>query len=470
MLKQLQNILAHNDADATWLDGLSLRQENGLLHVAFPHVHFGPWFARHKQKIFEEAVQTCFFPHIPTIVYRQADGETCGFRPSCEPAADFAPEAAPETAANAAKDFVARPDEHPGEHPGEHPEDPGGSDHDDGFESFVVNQKNAFPLATARNIAEQASSARAYNPFVLCGRSGTGKSHVLQAMARIMERRSGPGRVLSVSASRFCSRTLGWPVRPDAFWQKYDALLLDDLQEIAQDPAGQNKIIAYMEECPGMTSGPREEKASGQRAAQMVFACSGETADLAMLQERLLSRLESGMVMELMEPDLDVRMRYLQKGSKQHGLHLTRQQILFLAQRCPHIRPLQGLLLKIGAFCARHGQNLSQTDMENILRTGVPEKTPDCRDILNLAAKLMNLRPDDVLGNKRQPDMVLARQAAMYVCRSKLGLSYPELGRAFGGRDHSTIIHAVRKIERLLVGDKRIRQLVTDLEQKAQKS
>ena len=176
------------------------------------------------------------------------------------------------------------------------------------------------------------------------------------------------------------------------------------------------------------------------------------------------------MVMELMEPDLDVRMRYLQKGSKQHGLHLTRQQILFLAQRCPHIRPLQGLLLKIGAFCARHGQNLSQTDMENILRTGVPEKTPDCRDILNLAAKLMNLRPDDVLGNKRQPDMVLARQAAMYVCRSKLGLSYPELGRAFGGRDHSTIIHAVRKIERLLVGDKRIRQLVTDLEQKAQKS
>ena len=127
---------------------------------------------------------------------------------------------------------------------------------------------------------------------------------------------------------------------------------------------------------------------------------------------------------------------------------------------------MQGLILKVGAYCAVKGLNLTQADLENIVRTGVAEKMPGCREILTEVARGLNLKPDDVLGGKRRPDLVLARQIAMYVCRQKLGLSYPELGRAFGGRDHSTVIHAIKKINKLLVSDKRVQKLVTEIEMK----
>ena len=167
-----------------------------------------------------------------------------------------------------------------------------------------------------------------------------------------------------------------------------------------------------------------------------------------------------------MEPDLDVRLRYLQLMCKERRLSLTREQLLFLAQRCSQFRLLQGLMLKVGAYCAVKGRNLTQLDLENIVRTGVAEKMPGCREILSDVAKSLNLKTEDVLGGKRRPDLVLARQIAMYVCRKKLGLSYPELGRAFGGRDHSTVIHSIKKINKLLVSDKRVQALVTELELK----
>ena len=198
----------------------------------------------------------------------------------------------------------------------------------------------------------------------------------------------------------------------------------------------------------------------------MVFACSGPPQALKTLDERLRSRLESGLVVELMEPDLDVRLRYLQAICKERSLALTRAQLLFLAQRCAQFRLLQGLLLKVEAFHALQQRPLTQADMENIVRTGVADKTPGCREILDEVSRNFGLRPDDVLGEKRRPDLVLARQVAMYVCRQRLGLSYPELGRAFGGRDHSTVIHAIKKINKLLVSDKRVQKMVTELERK----
>ena len=116
------------------------------------------------------------------------------------------------------------------------------------------------------------------------------------------------------------------------------------------------------------------------------------------------------------------------------------------------------------AFAAVHGRSLTPADLENIVRTGGAERPPGCREILNEVARGLNLRPEDILGSRRRPDLVLARQVAMYLCRQKLGLSYPELGRAFGGRDHSTVIHAIKKIKKLLISNKDVQRLVTQLE------
>ncbi len=333
----------------------------------------------------------------------------------------------------------------------------------DAFTAFIANAKNAFPLAAAKEIAEQRADV-AYNPFLLCGRSGTGKSHILRSMAATLKKGQTGNRVILASAARFCADNPAWVRHPELFWQQCDVLLLDDIQDIAGQSAWQQKLVSCIDACPSAAS----PSTGARRGGQMVFACTGQPQALKTLDERLRSRLESGLVVELMEPDLDVRMRYLQAMCKERNMSLSRDQLLFIAQRCSQFRLLQGLLLKVAAFCSVTGCELSQADLENIVRTGVADKTPGCLEILGEVARAMNLRPEDVLGGKRRPDLVLARQVSMYICRRKLGLSYPELGRAFGGKDHSTVIHAIKKIKKNLVSDKALQQMVTELELKTQ--
>ncbi len=457
--KELRNILAEHQAiagETSWLDSLTLRQEENTLRVVFPHMYFAAWFSRHKRAAFEEALNHHFeelsASPAPQIVYERA-----------APLAQHV-EAPMPVNADCGSDS---PD--------------GEAAREDPFAGFIFNNKNTFPLATAREIAVNTDST-AYNPFLVCGRSGTGKSHLLQAISAMLARTTDAARMVCANAARFCSEDTVWAKRPELFWQRYDVLILDDIQDMSGQSGWQGNLVACMDACPGRqenvvslgrqqgsafvcdTQAHKEGK--GRAAPRMIFACSGHPQTLKTLDERLRSRLESGLVVELMEPDLDVRLRYLQLICRERRLPLTREQLLFLAQRCSQFRLLQGLMLKVGAYCAVKGHSLTQTDLENIVRTGVAEKMPGCREILADVAKSLSLKTEDVLGGKRRPDLVLARQIAMYVCRKKLGLSYPELGRAFGGRDHSTVIHAIKKINKLLVSDKRVSALVTELELK----
>ena len=460
MLKnELRDILAENQTitgEASWLDSLTLRQEENTLKVIFPHMYFAAWFSRHKRAAFEEAISRHFNEQqagpAPQIIYERTSAS------------------APDVAAvmPASRSSLSRSAENEGPQ-------------NDPFAGFIFNGKNTFPLATAKEISGNTNTT-AYNPFLVCGRSGTGKSLLLQSMATMLARTTDAARMVCTNSVRFFSDDTAWAKSPELFWQRYDVLVLDDIQDMSGNSSWQNKLVACMDACPGRQENTpsldRQETASaaatmafhnnrkGRATPRMIFACSGQPQALRALDERLRSRLESGLVVELMEPDLDVRLRYLQVMCKERRLPLTREQLLFLAQRCSQFRLLQGLILKVGAYCAVKGLNLTQTDLENIVRTGVAEKMPGCREILAEVAKGLNLKPDDVLGGKRRPDLVLARQIAMYVCRQKLGLSYPELGRAFGGRDHSTVIHAIKKINKLLVSDKRVQKLVTEFEMK----
>lgn len=440
MLKnELRDILAQERSGEgeTWLECLTLRQEKDILRVGFPHVYFAAWFARHKRAVFEDALSR-HFTHttLPEVIYERT-----------------APVLTLRLGQTAQEDGLSGNDQKPVKpKPAERDSAEGAQQNpeaEDIFAAFISNAKNAFPLAAARKIAEK-KAGEAYNPFLLCGRSGTGKSHLLRAMTASMCCHSSPERIIHTGAARFCAENTSWARRPELFWRQCRALLLDDIQDLAEQPAWQQKLAACMDACP--------------RDAQMVFAWAGPAQSLKALDERLRSRLESGLVVELMEPDLDVRLRYLQILCKERHLGLNREQLLFLAQRCAQLRLLQGLLLKVEAFCAVHGRSLTPADLENIVRTGGAERPPGCREILGEVARGLNLRVEDILGGKRRPDLVLARQLAMYLCRQKLGLSYPELGRAFGGRDHSTVIHAIKKIKKLLISDKDVQRLVTELE------
>ena len=457
MLKnELRDILALQKADekGDWLESLILRQDGHTLHVGFPHFYFAVWFSQHKRDLFEQALSCRFADaQLPHIVYEQPTLGPVQGRAQSWPSYDAEQQGLGQAGSDQRKSRMAvraavaaapKPE-------------------NDAFTAFIANAKNAFPLAAAKEIAEQRADV-AYNPFLLCGRSGTGKSHILRSMAATLKQGQTGNRVILASAARFCADNPAWVRHPELFWQQCDVLLLDDIQDIAGQSAWQQKLVSCIDACPSATS----PSTGARRGGQMVFACTGQPQALKALDERLRSRLESGLVVELMEPDLDVRMRYLQAMCKERNMSLSRDQLLFIAQRCSQFRLLQGLLLKVAAFCSVTGCELSQADLENIVRTGVADKTPGCLEILGEVARAMNLRPEDVLGGKRRPDLVLARQVSMYICRRKLGLSYPELGRAFGGKDHSTVIHAIKKIKKNLVSDKALQQMVTELELKTQ--
>ncbi|MDE7240552.1 helix-turn-helix domain-containing protein [Desulfovibrio sp.] len=425
-------------APGAWLDALALRLEEGRLVVGFPHSYFARWFSMYKQASFESALARCF-PEVPGVRYEDVmarTGSDAAGQARCAPA---------PSAAESAAMFRAEDDE---------------ADAPDPFERFIVNAKNAFPLATARKIAGEGAPGDA-PVVVFCGRSGTGKTRLLQALAQGLGRRLGAGRVLMCGAAQFCAPG-GGIARGARFWQGLDAVLLDDVQELAAEAARQRELAAWMDASPSV-SGDDAGDAVASRGL-MIFAHAGPAAALAQLTERLRTRLESGLVLELLEPDLDVRLRYLQRATRERELPLTREQLLYLAQRCAQFSLLQGLLRKVEAFAALNGRPPLQADLENIVRTGGSARPSGCREILGCVARGFNLRTEDILGARRRPDLVLARQVAMYLCRRKLGLSYPELGRAFGGRDHSTVIHAVKKIHKLLETDKVVHNLVTELE------
>ncbi|MBD5646897.1 MAG: chromosomal replication initiator DnaA [Desulfovibrio sp.] len=422
-------------AAEAWLDALALRLEDGRLVVGFPHSYFARWFSMYKQAGFESALARCF-PEVPDVYYE--DGMAPGSSLSATAVLEAGPEVGEERATGTftESDAAAAPDQ---------------PDETDPFDRFIVNAKNAFPLATARKIAGEGAPGGAA-VVVFCGRSGTGKTSLLRALAHGLGRRLGAGRVHLSGAAQFCAPG-GGAARGAGFWKGCDAVLLDDVQELAVDAGAQRGLAAWMDARP-----------AAPETSLMIFAHAGPAADLAHLAERLRTRLESGLVLELLEPDLDVRLRYLQRAVRERELTLTREQLLYLAQRCAQFSLLQGLLRKVEAFAALNGRPPLQADLENIVRTGGSVRPAGCREILGSVARGFNLRTEDILGARRRPDLVLARQVAMYLCRRKLGLSYPELGRAFGGRDHSTVIHAVKKIHKLLETDKVVHNLVTELE------
>lgn len=447
--RELRPLLAPSPgADAAreaWLDALALRLENDRLVVGFPHSYFARWFSAHKRAGFEAALFRCF-PDAPGIVYEDAPLGRSGPL-AAKPFPPVRETSAAETPASGSQDEYADTGE-------------------DAFSRFIVNARNAFPLATAKKIAgEGAPDGEAV--LVFCGKSGTGKTRLLRGMAATLGRRLGAERVFLRGAARFCADMaaggISWAER---FWQRCDALLLDDLQDIAGESARQRDLTACMDVCLDMLREERRGKnaATPRRERLMIFSHAGPATELGRLEERLRTRLESGLVLELLEPDLEVRLRYLQRAVRERELPLSRDQLLYLAQRCVQFSLLQGLLRKVEAFSALNGRPPAQADLENIVRTGGSVRPVGCREILGSVARGFNLRAEDILGARRRPDLVLARQIAMYLCRRKLGLSYPELGRAFGGRDHSTVIHAVKKIRKLLDTDKVVHNLVTELE------
>jgi chromosomal replication initiator protein len=198
---------------------------------------------------------------------------------------------------------------------------------------------------------------------------------------------------------------------------------------------------------------------------QMVFTSSKPLADCDGLPGVLRARLEGGLTVQLSKPDLDVRVKFVQDHCQRKSIGLTKAQMLTLAQRHADFRTLTGMLNKFQAYRELLKRDISDSIFENILGHGQgvarPKLSP--QTIIYTVAKRFKLDPQDITGHSRKKGVVLARQTAMLLCREELGLSYPALGKLFGGKDHSTVLYSIKKVVKIQIDDQHMKQFIQEM-------
>lgn len=302
------------------------------------------------------------------------------------------------------------------------------------LETFIVNPKNALPLAVAREVAQAPKEPR-YTPLVYYGKSGSGKTHLLRAIANAFSETYGAQAVFygnAVECFQECAHK-----GTSAGLDTYQAYCIDDIHLLLNDFPLQDKLLRLLEAC-----------LAGKK--HCVCACSGSLVSKG-FTESLRVRLARGRIVALKTPDLDVRMRFAQAQCMIRGIGMAQEHLLLLAQRCGHLSHLAEVLLKIADYAKLKQRPVEKQDIEKILKhsSGHSQVTP--QDIIHRVAAYFSLAPEDITGNKRKPALVFARQTAMYLCREILGSSYALLGHYFGGKNHSTVIYAIKKIEKYIV-------------------
>jgi chromosomal replication initiator protein len=321
------------------------------------------------------------------------------------------------------------------------------------FDTFVVGSSNQFAHAAARAVAE--SPSRAYNPLFLYGGVGLGKTHLMHAIAHEIWTRSPQSRVLYLSAERFLNELIN-ALRFDKmheFKQRYrelDVLLMDDVQFIAGKDSTQEEFFHTF-------------NALHDAQKQIVLTSDALPKEIPTLEERLRSRFEWGLIADIQPPNLEMKVAILRKKAEAEKIEIPNDVALFIAQSVKsNIRELEGRLNRVVAFSSLTGKpisvELARETLKDILGTEETRAVPS--EILKLVAAHYGLRVSDMKARSNAKPIAFPRQVAMYLCRKLTGLSYPEIGRLFNDKHHSTVMHSVEKIERLAEDDPNFRKVV----------
>jgi len=326
------------------------------------------------------------------------------------------------------------------------------------FESFVVGSSNRFTHAACMAVAQ--NPGRAYNPLFVFGGSGLGKTHLLHAIGhQVMRERSGL-RVYYVPAERFTNEMIYaiQHAQTLAFRNKYrnvDVLLIDDIQFLAGKESTQEEFFYTF-------------NALRDAHKQIVVTADKPPKDIPMLEARLTSRFNQGLVTDIKQPDLETRIAILRKRCDQEGadVRLSEDVLLLIADRIrTNIRDLEGCLVRLMAVAALTGQEISLELAEEVLQHYVnPEPdhlTPE--RIVALVAEQFGVRGEALVGQRRTRSVTLPRQVAMYLLRQLTELSLVDIGRLFGGRDHSTVIYACEKVGALVATDNAFAERINGL-------
>jgi chromosomal replication initiator protein len=326
------------------------------------------------------------------------------------------------------------------------------------FEQFVVGPSNRFAHAASMAIAE--SPAKAYNPLFIYGGVGLGKTHLMHAIGHAILKRSSSARVCYISSEQFTNELItSIQTKTTAkFRDRYrtvGALLVDDIQFIAGKESTQEEFFHTF------NSLYDDHK-------QIVISSDRSPKEIAGLEERLVSRFEWGLVTDIQPPDLETRIAILRKKAEDAGIQVPAPVIEFIARQISsNIRELEGALIRVVAYCRFCGKPLSVDIAQEVLKEMVKEV--ESRITLELiqrkVSEYFNVTPEVLRSPRRQQSILYPRQVAMYLCRTLTDASLPEIGQAFGGRDHSTVMHAVDKIGREIAQDTHKKRVVDLLSQ-----
>ena len=328
------------------------------------------------------------------------------------------------------------------------------------FEAFVVGENNRFAAAAARAVAE--APARTYNPLFLHGRVGLGKTHLMQAIGHQIQKERKHLKIFYVTSEQFTNDYIGAIQHGELAkfrksYRQVDVLLIDDIQFLAGKDRSQEEFFhTFNSLCEG--------------GRQIVLTSDSPPTEIANLEKRLTSRFEMGLTAELQLPDAETRLAILRHKASAMPQKLEEPILNFIADRVKtNVRRLEGALNRVAAFATLHGRAISVTQVEVLLRDLLQQEgqqTVSIDLIQRRVAETYDLRLADMTSKRRPANIALPRMVAMHLSRRLTTASLSEIGDAFGGRDHGTVLHANRTIESKMKTDENLRRIVGYLAEK----
>jgi chromosomal replication initiator protein len=328
------------------------------------------------------------------------------------------------------------------------------------FESFVVGKSNQLAHAACKAVAE--NPATSYNPLFLYGGVGMGKTHLMQAIGNAALARRPDARVYYVSSEKFTYEMI-FSIQNNKtldFKRKYrsaDFLLIDDIQFLAGKESTQEEFFHTF-------------NALYESKKQIVMTSDRPPKEIRMLEERLVSRFHWGLVADLQPPDLETRVAILRKKAETESVHLPEDVALLIAENVrSNIRELEGSLVRLVAVSTLTGSKIS-VDLANhvltdFMRAGKASR-PDAAAISKAVAQQFHTTVESLKGKRRTNAIVVPRQTAMYICRSLTEMALTDVGRAFGGRDHTTVLYACERVREMMDVDPEYKRTVEEMEER----
>lgn len=324
------------------------------------------------------------------------------------------------------------------------------------FEEFVSGSSNQFAYAAAMAVAN--NPATTYNPLFIYGGVGLGKTHLVNAIGNAILKKSPEMRICYYTSEKFMNELINSLRynRMDEFRNKFrsmDVILIDDIQFIAGKERTQEEFFHTF-------------NALYESHKQIIVTSDKFPKDIPGLEERLRSRFEWGLIADIQPPDVETKLAILKMKAEQNSIKLPEEVAYFLANSiCSNVRELEGYLIRIGAYASLTSTPVSLEMARNVLKDILIERNKELTvdEILKKVSSHFNIKISDIKSSKRLKAVVLPRQIAMYLSRQLTSSSYPEIGERFGGKDHSTIIHAIRKIEKLIEEDFQLNSTIENL-------